>query len=124
MSWYRTSFSELLKAEDPCTTEAEEAFATIIDDIYNRHRPTMITVARAAHEIRRKLGASAFVEVNKLHFFYYNFIKVESDPWKMLSNKLKNTIRNDVKKYSSSIQPIQERENTVFLSLGVLADLY
>jgi hypothetical protein len=49
--------------DKPNTPAGEAAFAAAIGRIYERHKPTMITVAKAAQEIRRKIGANAFAEV-------------------------------------------------------------
>lgn len=54
-SWYKTSFAQLRACPVPQDMEKEEAFAKVIESIYDRHSSTLITMAKGAHELRMML---------------------------------------------------------------------
>ena len=51
-NWYKQSFAQLRQCGVPSDPEKEIVFAKIIESIYERHSPTLITMAKGAHEIR------------------------------------------------------------------------
>ena len=51
-NWYKQSFAQLRQCGVPSDPEKEAIFAKIIESIYERHSPTLITMAKGAHEIR------------------------------------------------------------------------
>lgn len=52
--WYRASFAEILSHALPSTPEAEASFCRLLEGIYERHNPTLVTMARGIHEFRAK----------------------------------------------------------------------
>lgn len=81
-SWYRKSFQQLLDAPAPIDLQKEKYFAKLIESIYERHSATLITMAKAAHEIRTDLkhdtnSFSEYEEVqHKLDEFYLSRIGI------------------------------------------------
>ena len=61
-SWYKQSFRELRQAAAPYNEETEEAFAQTISCIYERHAPTLMTMAKGAQELRMQIGKDEVVE--------------------------------------------------------------
>ena len=58
ISWYRTSFKALRACAAPTDIAKEEVFAKTLEDMYDRHSHTLITMAMAAHELRQSMGSS------------------------------------------------------------------
>lgn len=58
--WYRLSFEEIRAfpalVEGPGDVASEAAFADLLRSIYERHGPTVVTMARGIFEFRRSLG--------------------------------------------------------------------
>lgn len=58
--WYRLSFEEIRAfpalVEGPGDTASEAAFADLLRTIFERHGPTVVTMARGIFEFRRSLG--------------------------------------------------------------------
>ena len=54
--WYRTSFQEIKSTPVPHDKYSEAAFTRLLEDIYLRHMPTLVTMARGVLEFRRHLG--------------------------------------------------------------------
>lgn len=56
--WYLTSFLELTNTKEPQTIEDINNFKNIIEKIYNRHTPTLITITKGLYELKKdnKLG--------------------------------------------------------------------
>ena len=52
---YKNSFAQIINCPAPFDQERESNFARLIQQIYERHSSTMITMARGAHEIRLSL---------------------------------------------------------------------
>lgn len=73
-NWYKQSFSELRLVPAPYNEETEEVFAKVISGIFERHAPTLMTMARGAHELRSIIGADNFAQEmdiqNQLDQFY------------------------------------------------------
>jgi pyruvate dehydrogenase kinase 2/3/4 len=53
--WYEHSFVELRSAPVPTTLQEEAEFAELLHRIYERHAPTLVTMARGVHELKQKL---------------------------------------------------------------------
>jgi len=77
--WYAQSFEELLNCPAPNTAEKEEAFANVLQNIYQRHAATLLTMARGAYELRQELGRKggrariAFEDHRDIHNFLDSF---------------------------------------------------
>jgi len=55
-SWYKRSFAQIRAVAAPVDIEKESKFAKVIEDIYERHSATLITMAKGAHEFRTNVG--------------------------------------------------------------------
>lgn len=81
-TWYKQSFAALRRCSAPIDSEKEEEFAKCVQDIYERHANTLITMALGAHHLRKKLGKniSDFSEIRdiqqRLDEFYMSRIGV------------------------------------------------
>ena len=53
--WYEHSFVEIRRAAAPNDVEREEGFYELMTQIYDRHAPTLVTMARGVHELRQEL---------------------------------------------------------------------
>lgn len=53
--WYEHSFDEIRRFPIPTTTEEEAQFAELLNRIYERHAPTLVTMARGVHELKQTL---------------------------------------------------------------------
>lgn len=79
---YKQSFQRIISCPAPFDVEKEANFAAIVEDIYERHSSTMITMARGAHEIRQSLNTGMaefadYVDVQKrLDEFYLSRIGI------------------------------------------------
>jgi len=84
--WYMASFNDLYHAKRPKTPEEELHFTKILEGIYTRHNPTLISVAKGVHELKNKMKESIYLndanfdlaEFSELHHaldaFYINRI--------------------------------------------------
>ena len=52
ISWYKQSFQEIRSAQAPVDVEKEDSFYKTLEGIFHRHAPTLITMAKGAHEMR------------------------------------------------------------------------
>ena len=86
--WYEQSFEDIRRARVPVDLETEAEFHRLLMKIYDRHAPTLVTMARGVHELRQALtqknlvrSASAggegegvdFGELTELHTFLDKF---------------------------------------------------
>ena len=86
--WYEQSFEDIRRARVPVDLETEAEFHRLLIKIYDRHAPTLVTMARGVHELRQALtqknlvrSASAggegegvdFGELTELHTFLDKF---------------------------------------------------
>jgi pyruvate dehydrogenase kinase 2/3/4 len=55
-SWYKQSFREIAEHPLPDTPEKEASFARLLEAIYERHGPTLVTMAKGIYQFRRSLG--------------------------------------------------------------------
>jgi len=55
--WYEQSFVEIRRSKKPVDAEGEAEFCELLHNIYQRHAPTLVTMARGVHELRQKLRA-------------------------------------------------------------------
>jgi len=64
ISWYTQSFQDIRSTQAPIDPEKEEAFHQVVNQVYSRHAHTLITMAKAAHEMRMMLhqDLDAFAE--------------------------------------------------------------
>ena len=67
-NWYKTSFHELRSIPAPVNIEKEQVFARTMETIFDRHSPTLITMARGALELRDILqqDVSSFAEQSQV----------------------------------------------------------
>ncbi len=81
-NWYKTSFAQLRVCPAPTDLDKEAQFAKVIESIYERHAPTLITMAKGAHEIKTILdqGTDEFAEMHdiqqRLNDFYMSRIGI------------------------------------------------
>lgn len=80
-TWYVTSFHEIRNAPTPNTVAKEADFAVLLKNIYERHAPVLLTMARGAYELRQKYvaGSSEFYDLevhNFLDAFYLSRIGI------------------------------------------------
>uniref|UniRef100_A0A6U4CVZ3 Protein-serine/threonine kinase n=1 Tax=Phaeomonas parva TaxID=124430 RepID=A0A6U4CVZ3_9STRA len=75
--WYAQSFQELLNSPPPNTIEREADFAKLLQNIYQRHAATLLTMAQGAYELRREIsksdGVVAFEDHREIHNFLDSF---------------------------------------------------
>jgi len=75
--WYEQSFVEIRRARQPVDLESEAEFHALLHRIYERHAPTLVTMARGVHELRmtlqKKHGKVEFGELHELHDFLDKF---------------------------------------------------
>ncbi len=80
-TWYIKSFHELRNAPTPNTVAKEADLAVLLKNIYERHAPVLLTMARGAYELRQKYvaGSSEFYDLevhNFLDAFYLSRIGI------------------------------------------------
>ena len=76
--WYEQSFVDIRRAPMPVCPQSEEAFHELLRNIYARHAPTLVTMARGVHELRQDMisrhGAGfEFGDVMTIHSFLDKF---------------------------------------------------
>mmetsp|Transcript_18072 Transcript_18072/g.46329 ORF Transcript_18072/g.46329 Transcript_18072/m.46329 type:complete len:303 (-) Transcript_18072:168-1076(-) len=76
--WYEQSFVEIRKSAQPIDLASEQEFHDLLKRIYDRHAPTLVTMARGVHELRQALikqhGARfEFGDVTQIHSFLDKF---------------------------------------------------
>eukprot|EP00163_Fabomonas_tropica_P028651 TRINITY_DN5883_c0_g1_i1.p1 TRINITY_DN5883_c0_g1~~TRINITY_DN5883_c0_g1_i1.p1 ORF type:complete len:421 (+),score=14.91 TRINITY_DN5883_c0_g1_i1:232-1494(+) len=76
--WYLASFTELRASSRPRTLEDEKELTRKLNDIYNRHAPTLITLARGVYELTRELdnmclSTNIFSDYDDIHEFLDKF---------------------------------------------------
>ena len=76
--WYIQSFVELRRSRMPVDVESEAEFHRLLQNIYERHAPTLITMARGVYELRQTLykkhgEAFEFGDVTSIHGFLDKF---------------------------------------------------
>ncbi|CAN0187991.1 unnamed protein product, partial [Phaeothamnion confervicola] len=75
--WYVQSYDEIKRAPVPNTMEEERKFAKLVQDIYARHAPVLLTMARGVWELREsfkgKGGGQDFSDFDKIHNFLDGF---------------------------------------------------
>jgi pyruvate dehydrogenase kinase 2/3/4 len=55
LSWYRTSFDDIRSHPLPKDVDSESSFTRLLASIYERHSPTVVTMARGLVELRRAM---------------------------------------------------------------------
>ena len=84
--WYEQSFEDIRRARVPVDLETEAEFHRLLMKIYDRHAPTLVTMARGVHELRQALTQKNLVrsesaggegvdfgELTELHTFLDKF---------------------------------------------------
>ncbi|CAM9614740.1 unnamed protein product [Chrysoparadoxa australica] len=75
--WYVQSYDEILEFPVPNTRELEGEFARLLTDIYSRHAPVLLTMARGVWELREAFkdreGVNEFYDFDRLHHFLDGF---------------------------------------------------
>jgi len=76
--WYIQSFVEIRRSRPPSDEESEAEFHQLLQRIYERHAPTLITMARGVYELRQSLVAEKgagfeFGDVASIHTFLDKF---------------------------------------------------
>lgn len=54
--WYKKSFEEIRAFQPVRDTKTEESFTALLNSIYERHNPTILTMAKGIFEFRRSQG--------------------------------------------------------------------
>jgi len=76
--WYEQSFVDIRRSQMPVDVASEQAFHDLLFTIYDRHAPTLVTMARGVHELRQKMIAThgadfEFGDVTQIHEFLDKF---------------------------------------------------
>lgn len=79
--WYTMSMLELVAADKILTNESEAKFASLLENIYERHAGVLVTMARGAYELRDAVtkgkygehGKADFDEMQHMHEFLDRF---------------------------------------------------
>ena len=76
--WYEQSFVEIRRSRQPVDAETEAEFFELISNVYERHAPTLITMARGVHELKQALHAKhgdnfEFGDLESIHSFLDKF---------------------------------------------------
>lgn len=76
--WYEQSFVEIRRSRQPVDPETEAEFFELISNVYERHAPTLITMARGVHELKHSLVAQhgadfEFGDLTSIHSFLDKF---------------------------------------------------
>lgn len=94
ISWYKQSFEELRSVSAPVDVEKELVFYKVLEGIFHRHAPTLLTMAKGAHEMRVMMDHdmhefSEFNEVqDSLDKFYLSRIGIRTLIGQYLSLKV------------------------------------
>ena len=62
------SFNDLYFTKKPKTFEEELHFTKILEGIYTRHNPTLISVAKGVNELKSKMKESIYL--NDANFYF------------------------------------------------------
>lgn len=76
--WYMQSFVDIRRSRAPVDPETEAEFNDLLHKIYDRHAPTLITMARGVFELRQTMvqrqgGNFEFGDVSSIHEFLDKF---------------------------------------------------
>ncbi|CAE7461597.1 PDK [Symbiodinium microadriaticum] len=111
ISWYKQSFEEIRNCAAPVDVEKEDVFCKVLNSIYSRHAPTLITMAKGANEMRMMLGANLddFSEHNELQegldSFYLSRMGIRTLIGQYLALKTPSDDHNMVGIVNQSISP-------------------
>jgi len=113
-SWYKRSFAQIRAAKAPVDLDKEATFAKVIEDIYERHSATLITMAKGAHEFRTNMGIKdigAFADLKdvqkKLDEFYMSRIGMRMLIGQYLALKQPATAPNMIGLVSTAASPYE-----------------
>lgn len=62
--WYTTSLRQVVEAMPPVNMTEQIAYSEMLQQIYDRHAPTTISVARGVHELKMEYAYSVFKSFN------------------------------------------------------------
>mmetsp|Transcript_24258 Transcript_24258/g.52960 ORF Transcript_24258/g.52960 Transcript_24258/m.52960 type:complete len:425 (+) Transcript_24258:199-1473(+) len=76
--WYTSSFVGIRRSPPVVDAASEGAFRELLESIYERHAPTLVTMAKGVHELKAKLEAEHgpsfdFGEAGEIHEFLDRF---------------------------------------------------
>ena len=76
--WYVQSFVDIRRSRMPVNEETEAEFSELLMNVYERHSPTLITMARGVYELRQKLHQEhgdkfEFGDLTQIHDFLDKF---------------------------------------------------
>ena len=75
--WYEHSFVDIRRSAMPVDVATEQAFHDLLHTIYERHAPTLVTMARGVHELRKEMLAKhekgEFADKREIHTFLDKF---------------------------------------------------
>jgi pyruvate dehydrogenase kinase 2/3/4 len=69
--WYTTSLIQMVNAVPPTNWEEQLKFSEMLQEIYDRHAPTTISVARGVYELKMEYAFSVFKSINLVDLSSY-----------------------------------------------------
>lgn len=97
-TWYLTSFLELTEINEPQTENEIIKFKSIINNIYNRHSNTLVTVSKGISELKKENKISD-IEAPMIQTFLNRFYKNRTEIRILLEQYLSLFENNNDKKY-------------------------
>jgi pyruvate dehydrogenase kinase 2/3/4 len=97
-TWYLTSFLELTEINEPQTENEIIKFRSIINNIYNRHSNTLVTVSKGIYELKKENKISD-IEAPMIQTFLNRFYKNRTEIRILLEQYLSLFENNNDKKY-------------------------
>ena len=76
--WYEQSFVDIRRSRMPTDVESEDAFHELLANIYDRHAPTLVTMARGVYELKKEMIQThgdhfQFGDLTQIHGFLDKF---------------------------------------------------
>ncbi|KAG5183205.1 pyruvate dehydrogenase kinase [Tribonema minus] len=77
--WYVQSYDDIRQCPPPRTREVEKHFAKLLHDIYSRHAPVLLTMARGVWELRESFRASGDKHArDHVRLYFYDFDRLHN----------------------------------------------
>lgn len=97
-TWYLTSFLELTEIKEPQTKKDIVEFKNIINNIYNRHANTLVTISKGIYELKKDNKISD-IEAPMIQTFLNRFYKNRAEIRILLEQYLSLFENNNDEKY-------------------------
>jgi len=97
-TWYLTSFLELTEIKEPQTEKDIVIFKNIINNIYNRHSNTLVTISKGIYELKKDNKISD-IEAPMIQTFLNRFYKNRAEIRILLEQYLSLFENNNDEKY-------------------------